>query len=50
MLHKAPDDDPFTARLQRAALRQLAGSEAEARAFAENYVGLPLTGGPNDSP
>jgi len=50
MLHKAPDGDPFTARLQRAALRQLAGSEAAARAFAENYVGLPLTGGPNDSP
>ncbi|HEX2499184.1 MAG TPA: 4-hydroxybenzoate 3-monooxygenase [Actinomycetes bacterium] len=49
-LHRTPDGDPFTARLQRAALRQLTGSEAAARAFAENYVGLPLTGGSNDSP
>jgi p-hydroxybenzoate 3-monooxygenase len=41
-LHRSPDGDPFSRQLQRAALRQLTNSGAAARAFAENYVGLPL--------
>jgi p-hydroxybenzoate 3-monooxygenase len=40
MLHLAPDGDPFDLRLQRAQLRYVATSEAQARALAENYVGL----------
>ncbi|MCI0688303.1 MAG: 4-hydroxybenzoate 3-monooxygenase [Sporichthyaceae bacterium] len=50
LLHRAPDSDPFAERLARSALRRLTGSTAAATAFAENYVGLPLTGGPHDSP
>jgi p-hydroxybenzoate 3-monooxygenase len=42
MLHRLPDDDGgFRARLQRAELAYLTGSEAAARSLAENYVGLP---------
>jgi len=42
MLHRAPDGDPFTQRLQLAQLRYLTTSTAAATSFAENYVGLPL--------
>ncbi len=45
MLHRAQDGDPFTHRLQLAQLRYLTGSRAAATSLAENYVGLPLTGG-----
>jgi p-hydroxybenzoate 3-monooxygenase len=40
MLHKLPDDDPFDLELQRSQLRYVTTSEAQARALAENYVGL----------
>ena len=41
MLHRLPDGDGFIGRLQRAQLAYVCGSEAGARALAENYVGLP---------
>ncbi|HET8607648.1 MAG TPA: 4-hydroxybenzoate 3-monooxygenase [Gaiellaceae bacterium] len=40
MLHRLPGGDDFGARLQLAQLRYVATSEAQARALAENYVGL----------
>ena len=40
MLHRLPGDDPFDLRLQRSQLRYVTTSEAQARALAENYVGL----------
>ena len=40
MLHRLPGDDPFDLQLQRAQLRYVTISEAQARALAENYVGL----------
>jgi p-hydroxybenzoate 3-monooxygenase len=40
MLHPAPGGDPFDLRLQRSQLRYVTTSEAQARALAENYVGL----------
>jgi p-hydroxybenzoate 3-monooxygenase len=40
MLHLPPGADPFDLRLQRAQLRYVTTSEAQARALAENYVGL----------
>ncbi|HEY6589428.1 MAG TPA: 4-hydroxybenzoate 3-monooxygenase, partial [Actinomycetota bacterium] len=40
LLHRAPDDDPFQLRVQRARLDYLAASEAAAHSLAENYVGL----------
>jgi len=40
MLHRSPDGDPFTRRLQLAQLRYLTTSTAAATSFAENYVGL----------
>jgi p-hydroxybenzoate 3-monooxygenase len=45
MLHRRPDQDAFTTRLQLSQLRYLATSEAFAASFAENYTGLPLTEG-----
>jgi p-hydroxybenzoate 3-monooxygenase len=45
MLHRSPDRDPFTGRLQLSQLRYLTNSTAQATSFAENYVGLPLTEG-----
>jgi p-hydroxybenzoate 3-monooxygenase len=42
LLHQFPDQDEFTLRLQRAELEYLTGSESAQRAFAENYVGLPV--------
>jgi p-hydroxybenzoate 3-monooxygenase len=42
MLHRLPEDGGgFRARLQRAELEYLTGSEAAACSLAENYVGLP---------
>jgi p-hydroxybenzoate 3-monooxygenase len=40
MLHRAPADDAFQRKLQRARLEYVTGSEAAARSLAENYVGL----------
>ena len=40
MLHRLPGADPFDLQLQRSQLRYVTTSEAEARALAENYVGL----------
>jgi p-hydroxybenzoate 3-monooxygenase len=40
MLHLPTGGEPFDLRLQRAQLRYVATSEAQARALAENYVGL----------
>jgi p-hydroxybenzoate 3-monooxygenase len=40
MLHRAPGDDGFQRKLQRARLEYVTGSEAAARSLAENYVGL----------
>jgi p-hydroxybenzoate 3-monooxygenase len=40
MLHRDPDHDPFTQRLQLSQLRYLTSSTAAATSFAENYVGL----------
>jgi p-hydroxybenzoate 3-monooxygenase len=40
MLHRLPGDDPFDLQLQRSQLRYVTTSEAQARALAENYVGL----------
>jgi p-hydroxybenzoate 3-monooxygenase len=40
MLHLPPGADPFDLQLQRSQLRYVTTSEAQARALAENYVGL----------
>jgi len=40
MLHRPPGADPFDARLQRSQLRYVTTSHAQAKALAENYVGL----------
>jgi p-hydroxybenzoate 3-monooxygenase len=48
MLHRTPDRDPFTERLQLSQLRYVAGSRAAATSFSENYVGLPIP--PSDRP
>jgi p-hydroxybenzoate 3-monooxygenase len=42
MLHRFPDGDTFTPKLQHAQLAYLATSRAAATSLAENYVGLPL--------
>ena len=42
MLHRPPDGDPFSHRLQLSQLRYVVGSTAAATSLAENYVGLPL--------
>src|SRR4029078_1500707 len=39
MLHRAPNSDEFTLRLQQSQLRYLRTSPAAARSLAENYVG-----------
>jgi len=41
MLHRFPDGDSFTLKLQRAQLAYVATSRAAATSLAENYVGLP---------
>jgi p-hydroxybenzoate 3-monooxygenase len=40
LLHRAPADDDFQRKLQRARLEYVTRSEAAARSLAENYVGL----------
>jgi len=40
MLHLPPGGDPFDVQLQHSQLRYVTTSEAQARALAENYVGL----------
>lgn len=40
MLHLPPGADPFDVRLQRSQLRYVTTSPAQAKALAENYVGL----------
>jgi len=42
LTHRFPDADPFTQRMQLAELDYLKTSETAQRAFAENYIGLPL--------
>jgi p-hydroxybenzoate 3-monooxygenase len=42
MLHLPPGGDPFDLRLQHSQLRYVTTSESQARALAENYVGLEL--------
>ena len=42
MLHRPPDGDLFSHRLQLSQLRYVVGSTAAATSLAENYVGLPL--------
>jgi p-hydroxybenzoate 3-monooxygenase len=42
MLHRFPGDDEFQVKLQLSQLRYTTSSEAQARALAENYVGLPF--------
>jgi p-hydroxybenzoate 3-monooxygenase len=42
MLPLPPGGDPFDLRLQRSQLRYVTTSESQARALAENYVGLEL--------
>lgn len=41
MLHKFPDTDPFSERMQQTELDYFVGSEAGRKTIAENYVGLP---------
>lgn len=41
MLHKFPDTDAFSLRMQQTELDYFVGSEAGRRTIAENYVGLP---------
>jgi p-hydroxybenzoate 3-monooxygenase len=43
MLHRLPDGDGFSGRLQHAQLDWLVSSEAMSRSLAENYVGLPFS-------
>ena len=40
MLHRAPEDDDFTLRLQQSQLRYLRASRVAATSLAENYVGV----------
>ncbi|MEV5874503.1 FAD-dependent monooxygenase, partial [Streptomyces sp. NPDC052101] len=42
MLHPAPHDTPFDARLQRARLERIASSRAAETDLAEAYTGFPL--------
>ncbi|CAG9168746.1 p-hydroxybenzoate hydroxylase [Cupriavidus laharis] len=41
LLHRFPDADAFSSRIQQAELDFLVSSEAACKALAENYVGLP---------
>ncbi|WER49268.1 4-hydroxybenzoate 3-monooxygenase [Cupriavidus sp. WKF15] len=41
LLHRFPDADAFSSRIQQAELDYLVSSEAACKALAENYVGLP---------
>jgi p-hydroxybenzoate 3-monooxygenase len=42
ILHRFPDTDGFSARIQHAELDYLVGSPAATTALSENYVGLPF--------
>jgi p-hydroxybenzoate 3-monooxygenase len=42
LMHRFPEAGEFGARMQRAELDYLVGSQAASTALAENYVGLPL--------
>ena len=42
VLHRFPDQDAFSRRLQLAELDYLTGPRHAAESFAENYVGLPI--------
>ena len=42
VLHRFPNQDGFSRRLQLAELDYLTGSRHAAESFAENYVGLPI--------
>ena len=41
LLHRFPDQSPFDLKMQQADIAFLRDNEAQQRAFAENYVGLP---------
>ena len=41
ILHRFPDTDAFSARIQNAELDYLVNSKAATTALSENYVGLP---------
>jgi p-hydroxybenzoate 3-monooxygenase len=41
-MHRFPDTDPFTRKMQIAELDYLRHSNSGAAAMAENYVGLPF--------
>jgi len=41
-VHRFPDTDAFTRRLQLAELQYMAGTETGRRMFAENFTGLPV--------
>ena len=43
LMHRFPDTGGFGQRLQHAELHYLVGSKAASTAFAENYVGLPMS-------
>ncbi|WP_293907375.1 4-hydroxybenzoate 3-monooxygenase [Phenylobacterium sp.] len=45
LTHRFPDMDGFSRRMQTAELEYIRGSRAAQQAMAENYVGLPLSGG-----
>ena len=42
MLHRFPNTDEFSARIQRAELNYLIESDAAKTSLSENYVGLPF--------
>jgi p-hydroxybenzoate 3-monooxygenase len=42
LLHRFPDADDFSARIQQAELGYLTGSELAKGSLSENYVGLPF--------
>lgn len=42
ILHRFPDTDAFSARIQLAELNYLVGSDAATASLSENYVGLPF--------
>ena len=43
LMHRFPDTDPFTRKMQIAELDYIRGSDAAQRVLAENYVGLPMS-------
>jgi p-hydroxybenzoate 3-monooxygenase len=45
MLHRFPGDDDFQQRVQLSQLAYTVSSEAQSKALAENYVGMPFVTG-----